>query len=148
VTIGFAYHSRRSAAPAGARHREHRHHQLGESVPARPGDHRLDRSQSGAHQLLQALFKEVGPQGIRVRTIGLRPVSTSLWLDGRCRGHLRSGERWHRGRHRRWGCRRFGHQRFNTPEEAADLVLLLASGRAGNVTGADFVIDGGLIQTF
>jgi NAD(P)-dependent dehydrogenase (short-subunit alcohol dehydrogenase family) len=38
-------------------------------------------------------------------------------------------------------------RRFTTPDEVADLVLLLASGRAGNVTGADFVIDGGLIQT-
>ena len=37
--------------------------------------------------------------------------------------------------------------RFTEPAEVADLVLLLASGRAGNVTGADFVIDGGLIPT-
>jgi NAD(P)-dependent dehydrogenase (short-subunit alcohol dehydrogenase family) len=28
-----------------------------------------------------------------------------------------------------------------------DVVLLLASDRAGNVTGSDFVIDGGLITT-
>ena len=37
--------------------------------------------------------------------------------------------------------------RFSRPEEVADLVLLLASDRTGNVTGADFVIDGGLITT-
>jgi NAD(P)-dependent dehydrogenase (short-subunit alcohol dehydrogenase family) len=37
--------------------------------------------------------------------------------------------------------------RFTRPEEVADLVLLLASDRVGNVTGADFVIDGGLIRT-
>lgn len=37
--------------------------------------------------------------------------------------------------------------RFTAPEEVADLVLLLASDRAGNVTGSDFVIDGGLIGT-
>jgi NAD(P)-dependent dehydrogenase (short-subunit alcohol dehydrogenase family) len=37
--------------------------------------------------------------------------------------------------------------RFTQPAEVADLVVLLASGRAGNVTGADFVIDGGLIPT-
>jgi NAD(P)-dependent dehydrogenase (short-subunit alcohol dehydrogenase family) len=29
----------------------------------------------------------------------------------------------------------------------ADVVLLLASGRAGNVTGSDVVIDGGLVTT-
>ena len=31
------------------------------------------------------------------------------------------------------------------PEEVADLVLFLASDRAGNISGSDFVIDGGLI---
>lgn len=37
--------------------------------------------------------------------------------------------------------------RFSRPEEVADLVLLLVSDRAGNVTGTDFIIDGGLITT-
>ena len=34
--------------------------------------------------------------------------------------------------------------RFTRPEEVADLVILLASDRSSNVTGADFIIDGGL----
>jgi hypothetical protein len=29
----------------------------------------------------------------------------------------------------------------------ADLVVLLAGERAGNVTGSDFLIDGGLVKT-
>lgn len=33
--------------------------------------------------------------------------------------------------------------RFTRPEEVADLVVLLAGERAGNVTGADSVIEGG-----
>ena len=37
--------------------------------------------------------------------------------------------------------------RFTHPQEVADLVLLLASDRAGNVTGTDVVIDGGLVKT-
>ena len=37
--------------------------------------------------------------------------------------------------------------RFTEPEEVADLVVLLASERAGNVTGSDFMIDGRLIKT-
>jgi NAD(P)-dependent dehydrogenase (short-subunit alcohol dehydrogenase family) len=37
--------------------------------------------------------------------------------------------------------------RFTRPEEVADVVALLASGRIGNITGADVVIDGGLIST-
>jgi NAD(P)-dependent dehydrogenase (short-subunit alcohol dehydrogenase family) len=41
----------------------------------------------------------------------------------------------------------FSTGRFTTAEEVADLVVLLASDRAGNVTGADFLIDGGLVKT-
>jgi len=36
--------------------------------------------------------------------------------------------------------------RFTTPEEIADLIIFLASERATNITGADYVIDGGLRQ--
>ena len=41
----------------------------------------------------------------------------------------------------------FATGRFTTPEEVATLVVLLASERTGNVTGANYVIDGGLIKT-
>jgi NAD(P)-dependent dehydrogenase (short-subunit alcohol dehydrogenase family) len=37
--------------------------------------------------------------------------------------------------------------RFTTPEEVATLVVMLASARTANVTGANYVIDGGLIKT-
>ena len=37
--------------------------------------------------------------------------------------------------------------RFTIPEEVATLVVMLASERTGNVTGANYVIDGGLIKT-
>ena len=37
--------------------------------------------------------------------------------------------------------------RFTDPAEVADLVVMLAGDRAGNVTGADFVIDGGCVET-
>jgi NAD(P)-dependent dehydrogenase (short-subunit alcohol dehydrogenase family) len=37
--------------------------------------------------------------------------------------------------------------RFTRPDEVADLVLMLASDRTGNVTGAEFTIDGGRITT-
>jgi NAD(P)-dependent dehydrogenase (short-subunit alcohol dehydrogenase family) len=38
--------------------------------------------------------------------------------------------------------------RFSQPEEVADIVLLLASDRTANITGADIRIDGGLIPTW
>ena len=37
--------------------------------------------------------------------------------------------------------------RFTQPHEVADLVLLLASDRTANVTGANVTIDGGLTTT-
>ncbi|HWF72291.1 MAG TPA: SDR family oxidoreductase, partial [Solirubrobacteraceae bacterium] len=37
--------------------------------------------------------------------------------------------------------------RFTTPEEVAALITMLASERMANVTGANYVIDGGLIKT-
>jgi NAD(P)-dependent dehydrogenase (short-subunit alcohol dehydrogenase family) len=37
--------------------------------------------------------------------------------------------------------------RFSTPEEVADLVVFLASDRAGNITGSDYRIDGGYVTT-
>jgi NAD(P)-dependent dehydrogenase (short-subunit alcohol dehydrogenase family) len=43
--------------------------------------------------------------------------------------------------------RRDGRPRHTTPEEVATLIAMLASDRTGNVTGANYVIDGGLIKT-
>jgi NAD(P)-dependent dehydrogenase (short-subunit alcohol dehydrogenase family) len=37
--------------------------------------------------------------------------------------------------------------RFTTPKEVATLVALLASPRIGNLTGSNYIIDGGLIKT-
>jgi NAD(P)-dependent dehydrogenase (short-subunit alcohol dehydrogenase family) len=37
--------------------------------------------------------------------------------------------------------------RFSTPEEVPTLVTMLASERTANVTGVNYVIDGGLIKT-
>jgi NAD(P)-dependent dehydrogenase (short-subunit alcohol dehydrogenase family) len=41
----------------------------------------------------------------------------------------------------------FATGRFTTPEEVATLITFLASDRAGNITGVNYIIDGGLIKT-
>ena len=96
----------------------------------------------------KALSKEVGPLGVRVNTVSPGPVSTALWLGddgvaarvGRATGADPEAVA-RRGREPR------GDRQVHRPAEVADLVVMLAGDRAGNVTGADLVIDGGYVDT-
>jgi len=101
--------------------------------------------------LTKALSQEFGPRGIRINAVSPGPVSTDLWLGengvaetvakamgvdaatARTRVVASIGG--------------FATGRFTTPEEVATLVVMLASERTANVTGTNFVIDGGLIKT-
>jgi NAD(P)-dependent dehydrogenase (short-subunit alcohol dehydrogenase family) len=96
----------------------------------------------------KSLAKEVAPLGIRVNTVSPGPVATDLWLGGG--GVAEAVAQAVGGEAKDVAAGAAGQSptgRFTQPTEVADLVVLLASGRAGNVTGADFVIDGGLIPT-
>jgi NAD(P)-dependent dehydrogenase (short-subunit alcohol dehydrogenase family) len=96
----------------------------------------------------KSLSKEVGPRGLRVNTVSPGPVSTPLWLgeDGVAATVARAsgGEAEDVAKQ---AASDMVSGRFTRPEEVADLIVLLASERAGNVTGSDFVIDGGFITT-
>jgi NAD(P)-dependent dehydrogenase (short-subunit alcohol dehydrogenase family) len=96
----------------------------------------------------KALSKEVGPRGIRVNTVSPGPVSTGLWLgDDGVAAAVAGAQGGDPDAVAAQQAAQAATGRFTTPEEVADLVVMLAGERAGNVTGADFVIDGGLVQT-
>ncbi|QGG39966.1 oxidoreductase [Aeromicrobium yanjiei] len=96
----------------------------------------------------KSLSKEVGPRGVRVNTVSPGPVATDLWLGdhgvanvvaaaGGGDAHSVAAE----------AAAQAATGRFTTPEEVAAMIVVLASSRAGNITGADLVMDGGLVQT-
>lgn len=96
----------------------------------------------------KALSKEFGGRGIRVNTVDPGPVATDLWLgaDG-VAAHVGAAHDVPADDVAAGAASQMVTGRFSQPEEVADLVLLLASERTGNVTGAQFTIDGGMVTT-
>ena len=115
-----------------------------------PGVIDYSATKAAVWNLSKALSKEYGAQGLRFNTISPGPVSTPLWLgeNGVAATVAKSlGVSFDEARRQIIEAGGgFSTGRFTEPEEVADLVLLLASDRAGNVTGADFLIDGGLTK--
>jgi NAD(P)-dependent dehydrogenase (short-subunit alcohol dehydrogenase family) len=99
----------------------------------------------------KALSQELGPRGIRINDVSPGPVSTDLWLgkDGVAEtvAKVASVDPETARKNIIASIGGLATGRFTTPEEVATLVVMLASPRAANVTGANYVIDGGLIKT-
>jgi len=96
----------------------------------------------------KSLSKEVGPQGVRVNTVSPGPVATDLWLGaGGVAATVGSAAGIDPEAVAKQAASGSVTGRFTTPEEVAALVVMVASDRVGNVTGADFIIDGGLVST-
>ncbi|MCU1613208.1 MAG: short-chain dehydrogenase/reductase [Frankiales bacterium] len=96
----------------------------------------------------KSLSKEFGGRGIRVNNVDPGPVATDLWLgdDGvAARVSRASGQS--ATDVAAAAAAGMVSGRFSRPEEVADLIVVLAGGRTANVTGADFVIDGGMVAT-
>jgi NAD(P)-dependent dehydrogenase (short-subunit alcohol dehydrogenase family) len=101
--------------------------------------------------LSKSLAQEFGPKGIRVNCVSPGPVGTDLWLgEHGVAATVAEATGVDADTARATviaGIGGFATGRFSTPEEVATLITLLASERTANVTGANYIIDGGLIKT-
>jgi NAD(P)-dependent dehydrogenase (short-subunit alcohol dehydrogenase family) len=101
--------------------------------------------------LTKTLAQEFGPRGIRVNAVSPGPVATDLWLgEHGVAQTVAQATGVDADTARKTiiaGIGGFATGRFTTPEEVATLITFLASGRSGNITGVNYVIDGGLIKT-
>lgn len=101
--------------------------------------------------LTKSLSQEFGPRGIRLNSVSPGPVETDLWLGDAgvaATAAKAGGVDFDTARDAVVASLGgFATGRFTTPEEVATLVVILASPRTRNVTGANYVIDGGLIKT-
>ena len=115
-----------------------------------PGPNTYDycAAKAAVANVAKALSKELADSNIRVNSVSPGPVSTDKWTE---EGGIVDGLAAARGqtadevRAELSGSAPTG--RFTTPEEVADVVLFLASDRAGNITGSDYRIDGGYVAT-
>jgi len=101
--------------------------------------------------LTKTLAQEFGPRGIRVNAVSPGPVATDLWLgEHGVAATVAKATGVDADTARQTiiaGIGGFATGRFTTPEEVAALITFLASSQAGNITGVNYVIDGGLIKT-
>jgi len=101
--------------------------------------------------LTKALSQELGKKNIRVNAVSPGPVATDLWLgEGGVAATVAkaTGTDFNTARDNVVASiGGFATGKFTTPEEVANLVTMLASPKLGNVTGQNYVIDGGLIKT-
>lgn len=96
----------------------------------------------------KGLSKEVGPKGVRVVSVALGFTETAAatrMIERLAKADGTDTDAARQGLMRALGGIPVG--RPNRPEEVAELVAFLASGRAATITGSEYVIDGGTIPT-
>jgi NAD(P)-dependent dehydrogenase (short-subunit alcohol dehydrogenase family) len=142
--------SRRAAAAGRARRRAIVN--VVSAVARQPAPMNVDYSASKAAMLnlTKALSEEFGPRGVRVNSVSPGPTLTPWWTDAGGAGDIVGG----------W-TGTDGDQvvatlapemmslttgRFATPREIADAVAFLASPRSASTTGAELVVDSGMLK--
>ena len=99
--------------------------------------------------LSKSLSKEYAARGIRFNTVSPGPVATDLWLGkGGVAETFASAGGLTPEEVAANAAKGMPTGRFSSPQEVAAAVLFLASERSGNTTGADIVIDGGMVDTW
>jgi NAD(P)-dependent dehydrogenase (short-subunit alcohol dehydrogenase family) len=105
-------------------------------------------SKAALASFTKSLSKEFGPRNIRVNSVAPGPVATDLWLgQGGVAATVGAAQGIDPADVEAGAKAAMVTGRFTRPEEVASLVLLLASDRIPNVTGADFAIDGGMLTS-
>jgi NAD(P)-dependent dehydrogenase (short-subunit alcohol dehydrogenase family) len=113
-----------------------------------PGVIDYSAAKAALRSFSKSLSKQVGPAGIRVNTVSPGPVETALWLGpGGVAETIGQAQGLNPDAVRAAAVEGTATGRFTHPSEVAQLVLLLASETAGNITGTDILIDGGLVTT-
>jgi NAD(P)-dependent dehydrogenase (short-subunit alcohol dehydrogenase family) len=98
--------------------------------------------------LSKSLSQEFGAKGIRVNCLSPGQVSTDLWLgEHGVAATFADATGVDAATIRATAAAGIATGRFSTPDEVATLVTMLASDLTANVTGVNYVIDGGLIKT-
>lgn len=100
-------------------------------------------AKGGLIALTKSMAVELGPYGIAVNAVAPGFMKTPMaFVDGVDETETEEFHDWYVGRGR------IPLRRAGLPEEVAQSVLFLASGRAQYVTGHVLVVDGGLTATF
>ncbi|MFH8775794.1 SDR family NAD(P)-dependent oxidoreductase [Streptomyces sp. NPDC017958] len=108
-------------------------------------------AKAGLTSLTKSLSEEFAPRGIRVNAIAPGPVRTPFWTAP---GGFADATAAQAGTTAQDAIDVVVPQsmgistgRVTEPHEVADLAVFLASPLAGNITGAEFTIDGGQVKT-
>jgi NAD(P)-dependent dehydrogenase (short-subunit alcohol dehydrogenase family) len=107
-------------------------------------------AKAAMNNLTKALSEEFGPQGIRVNTVSPGPALTPWWTDDGGAADIFAAQA---GTDRESVLTTVAPQamglltgRLADPQEVADVVALLVSPRSASTTGAEFVVDGGMLK--
>jgi len=115
---------------------------------AGPGPFDYNASKAALNALTKVIAEQFGAEGVRAITVSPGPVATGVWTDPD--GPIARLAEQNGVDHQEFADQllsNFGATtgRITTPEEVARLIAFIAS--PNNITGAEYLIDGGVVKT-